>query len=921
MGPGTYKEHIVIDKSNLSLIGEDKETTIIDATQDSSWTVAKPGILIGEYPLMDGVHGVTVSGFTIRDAAMQEGDVPYEGELYGVGPQALAGILIYNSDSNTIENNTLINNYWQIFVCAEWPTAGYTSCRNNRITNNIITDSEQDGVYLYSDGGVFVEDTEIVNNEINNAYGDYASGVEFWGWPEGGDTPTISGTAIRNNDITNCTYGVRIREDVSDITGTSVNLNTFENNGKQLIDGLEELDIAEILANNTFDRAVVIDSSGLSLLHVIYSSIQDAINDASPGDTVLVHPGTYDETITFATDFSTDNLTIEGDTTNRPVVTGGVHFGNLNPISGLSLKNLYLKGDGSGGLRNHIVDMKQPPTGEVNNFTMDNCVIDGDDVADRCGICGRHFGQDFTITYTEFKDVLGWALMDIHSGSGDGANSLPLDTVTFANNNVHECNGSIALRGHATTKTTEVNAYGNTFDNIGGNEGQEGQHWAALEVNHTVTANVYNNTVNNIAEGEWGEGQAFQFWDIDTLNVYNNDITNNYQGIFIYGGDGGTYGGPYAVPGGSIYHNNIVGNEQYGIMVDPNATDGPLNAENNWWGTVDPSQVYAMVGGPVEVFPWLDAPYPGGKPVAATSEPVENSGTVDATDNAGTVVDYNCKSGQSTTVTVMKYPDVPENTGTPTFSSAGLYVDVYVPEPDKLTSITIRVYYKDADISAQGLVESELRLYYWDNLALAWLPCSDSGVNTDEDYIWATLTENTKPPLSYLLGGPFGGGSPGITLSPDEGFATTISGTGFSPSDNITIRWENTAVTTVPKTVTVDNVGEFAAVITAPTAVHGTYEISATDENGNVASATFTVPDMTGSTGPAGELGEPGAPGEPGEPGPTGPLGPAGPEGDTGPMGPQGPAGVPGTVPLEIPLASLAFIVIAILVLAFAIRR
>ncbi len=226
---GTYKEHIVITTSNLSLIGENRETTIIDATHDPSWVVEKPGILIGEYPLEDGVHGVTVSGFTIRDAAMQEGGGYYGGTASNVGPQAIAGILIYNSDNNVIENNILVNNHWQVFVCAEWAFY-YDSCRNNRIANNIIRDSEQDGVYLYSDGGVFLEDTEIVNNEISNVYGEFASGIEFWGWTGGDDTPTISGTIITGNTITNCTYGVRIREGVSDITGTSVNYNNFVDN-------------------------------------------------------------------------------------------------------------------------------------------------------------------------------------------------------------------------------------------------------------------------------------------------------------------------------------------------------------------------------------------------------------------------------------------------------------------------------------------------------------------------------------------------------------------------------------------------------------------------------------------------------------------------------------------------------------------
>jgi hypothetical protein len=255
-------------------------------------------------------------------------------------------------------------------------------------------------------------------------------------------------------------------------------------------------------------------------------------------------------------------------------------------------------------------------SGAVNDLAMDNCVIDGEDISGRSGFLGQNLGQSFSITGSEFKDILGWAVMDSNSGSGDGGGDLPLTTVTFANNNVHDCNGSVALRGQAGNKTVVVNANGNIFDNLGGNEGELGEHWAALEVNHAVEANVYKNAVSNVHEGMWGEGQAFQFWDIDTLNMYCNDLIDNHQGIFIYGGAaGGTYGGPYAVPGGSISDNNFVGNGQYGISVDPNATAGPLKAKYNWWGyasgphhpTLNPDGAGDAVSDNVAFSPWLKA--------------------------------------------------------------------------------------------------------------------------------------------------------------------------------------------------------------------------------------------------------------------------------------------------------------------------
>ncbi len=358
-------------------------------------------------------------------------------------------------------------------------------------------------------------------------------------------------------------------------------------------------------AGSNFGDAVSGAGCGMGTLTFGYDAFDNLRSgiDGVGNSTVNVASGTYYESITFDAGFDKDNLTISGNASNRPVVTGGVHFAQTATLDGLTLENLYIKGVASGG--NGVVDMDN--SGVINDFAMNNCVIDGENVSGRHGFLGQNLGQSFAITNTEFKDILGWAVMDIDSGSGDGGNGQLLTTVTFANNNIHDSNGSVALRGNAADRTNAVNVYGNTWNDIGGNGGETGEHWAAVEINHADTANVYENIVYGVQQGAYGEGQALQLWDVGILDLHNNDFTGNAQGIFVYGGStGGGYGGPYAVPGGSIYDNRIAGNADYGINVDPVATGGPLDASGNAWGTNTPGDVAAQVSANVDYTPWLD---------------------------------------------------------------------------------------------------------------------------------------------------------------------------------------------------------------------------------------------------------------------------------------------------------------------------
>jgi hypothetical protein len=152
----------------------------------------------------------------------------------------------------------------------------------------------------------------------------------------------------------------------------------------------------------------------------------------------------------------------------------------------------------------------------------------------------------------------------------------------------------------------------------------------------------------------------------------------------------------------------------------------------------------------------------------------------------------------------------------------------------------------------------------------------------------------------------------GVALTPDAGFAaTTVCGWYFDAASVITVRWNGTAIPTVPQPLISDAYGNFTAILTLPAqTAPGVYNVTATDGNGHTAHAAFTVVDMTGP---------------PGEQGPAGPAGPAGEDGATGPQGPagpEGPAGEPGAAGApELSYAAIIVAIIAILVALYTMLR
>ena len=326
---------------------------------------------------------------------------------------------------------------------------------------------------------------------------------------------------------------------------------------------------------------------------------------------------------------------------------------------------------------------------------------------------------------------------------------VDVDNVTIRNLTIKNFNIGIFI-----DETSNITIFGNnvTSNNYGG-----------IVIDGSSNLNI---AENNITCNKYGIHIGWFSESLLTINltIVGNMVSNNEHGIWIYSGSGikivgnsimdnsGSEDSGVHVSSGVhdtvVCFNNIVGNSpqgsgSYGAYNHP--SNLPLNATHNWWGdssgpSGDGPGLGDNVSSNVDFEPWLTAPIAAASSKVGTDEWLEFPESNVSVDVSGSAEVY---------VATYAY-----NPGADFMGDIGNYIDVYVPDASELAALEIRKYYSDGEIEALSLDESGLRMYWWNGIA--WIPCSDTGVNAEENYIWAIIDATTTPSLSDLTETPFG---------------------------------------------------------------------------------------------------------------------------------------------------------------------
>ena len=259
---GTYYENIIINKG-ISLIGENKETTIINGKGNDTLLIKADNVVLSGFTITNGGHNYFNWSLKVTSKLNLIYDNIIEDSLYGLDIENdLIEPEFWDGQNITIRNNIFRDNYFGILA----ESAHYNYIHNNTFENN------QGGIRLYMDSsndftiGCFhneVVDNFFSNNDLDgiavhkSSYNLIKDNIFFSNGQRGiyltdSDYNDIIGNHVERND-----EGISVKGH-----GNIVSNNIVKGNNR---DGIE---ISHEAFNNTVKNNNILDNnqSGINIL-------------------------------------------------------------------------------------------------------------------------------------------------------------------------------------------------------------------------------------------------------------------------------------------------------------------------------------------------------------------------------------------------------------------------------------------------------------------------------------------------------------------------------------------------------------------------------------------------------------------------------------------------------------------------------
>jgi len=467
---------------------------------------------------------------------------------------------------------------------------------------------------------------------------------------------------------------------------------------------------------NLYDGTVLIST---------YSTIQAAINDALPTNTIKVGAGTYTENLTV----NKANLTIESTAgMDSTIIKGKITLdsgADKFVLGGASGKGFTLN---SGTVADYLVYVMDGADDVTISYNKLNTTGDADDAI------RTYTASDLTVAQNAFTvaDLYDQGVRGHVSGGGGAVVKLTVTNNTFTGTS-NTLETSAVEINELDIRSLDSLISGNTFTSVGNGVviGNDAADTGLVSDTSPAKLEISSNTFSGCKYG------------IDLVNasstgvnqnvvIKRNTFSNNTYGFAI---DYGSF--PKDVdnwePGDfTVKYNNFSSNTLYGVY--NNKTEA-VDASRNWLGDVSgPSGVGPGSGDAISANvgydPWLGASVSAGE--WATSA---------ASLNAQATVGVKVSGVDNKDIGVARYTANPA--GTPEFTPLeNGFFDVYVSAAGNATEVGIKLY--DAAITTDS------KAYVWDAFEEEWKQCTEQSAISGMVWIKARPYSATAPAVPTI---------------------------------------------------------------------------------------------------------------------------------------------------------------------------
>ena len=542
---GTYYEQVVVNKS-LSIFGEKKENTLIDGNKTGPVIlVAANGVNLTEFTIRAGqnshpicdvwlenvskcsIHG-NILTYSFYGVYLDEsnGNSIYENFATDVS----IGICGFRSDWNSVFRNE--------FVANSFAGINFHLCSFNNVTENLISGNSVGMRLLDGANNNTIHHNNFVNNTVqvyvqssyNNIWDDgYPSGGNYWS--------DYGGVDEFNGSYQNVTG----RDGIGDIPYV-IDANNRDN-----------YPLMDPWTSNGYDW--IVDDDGPA----DFSTIQEAINAASDGDTILVKAGIYYEHVVV-----NKTVSLLGEDVGTTIVDGN-KTGNVFAIDRDSVNIAGFTVQNSGSILGNA------------GLRLDNVGL--------CSISGNRIRDNFAGIWFEGASENLITANEIAANVDDGIVFNYSHNNTISGNHIafHEYFGIVINWSHNNTicfnNVTRtfgpshgdgINLWKSSNNTIFQNQVEENNRYGIrVEVqsnNNTISDNIIRDCLTGL-----------QLYDSSNSNlIYANNVTQCSDGIDI-----NQHSTQNILSNNTITDNTICGVQIYNA--ENNLIDGN-NLRNNWAG-------------------------------------------------------------------------------------------------------------------------------------------------------------------------------------------------------------------------------------------------------------------------------------------------------------------------------------------------